>query len=54
MAEIAWLAAHGAWQRATERKHGLSTKQFPVAAYVGSSKNLKDLKHLADAREQAR
>ena len=27
-----------------ERKHGLSTEQFPVSAYVGSSKNLKDLK----------
>jgi len=25
-------------------KHGLSTEQFPVSAYVGSSKNLKDLK----------
>ena len=28
----------------SERKHGLSTEQFPVSAYVGSSKNLKDLK----------
>ena len=28
-----------------ERKHGLSTEQFPVSAYVGSSKNLKDLKN---------
>ena len=27
-----------------ERKHGLSTEQGPVSAYVGSSKNLKDLK----------
>ena len=27
-----------------ERKHGLYTEQFPVSAYVGSSKNLKDLK----------
>ena len=26
-----------------EGKHGLSTEQFPVSAYVGSSKNLKDL-----------
>jgi len=26
-----------------ERKHGLSTEQFPVSAYVGSSKNLKDI-----------
>ena len=26
------------------RKHGLSTEQFPVSAYIGSSKNLKDLK----------
>ena len=25
-----------------ERKHGLSTEQVPVSAYVGSSKNLKD------------
>jgi len=24
-------------------KHGLATEQFPVSAYVGSSKNLKDL-----------
>ena len=30
--------------RPSERKHGLSTKQVPVSAYVGSSKNLKDLK----------
>ena len=28
----------------SERKHGLSTEQFPVSAYVGSSKNLKGLK----------
>ena len=27
-----------------ERKHGLSTEQFPVSAYAGSWKNLKDLK----------
>ena len=27
-----------------ERKHGLSTEQFPVPAYIGCSKNLKDLK----------
>ena len=26
------------------RKHGLFTEQFPVFAYAGSSKNLKDLK----------
>ena len=26
------------------RKHGLSKEQFPVSVYVGSSKNLKDLK----------
>ena len=25
--------------------HGLSTEQFPVSAYVGSLKNLKDLKN---------
>ena len=29
---------------AVPRKHGLSTEQYPVTAYVGSSKNLKDLK----------
>ena len=28
------------------RKHGLSTEPVPVSAYVGSSKNLKDLKDL--------
>ena len=27
-----------------ERKHGLSAEQFPVSTYVGSSKNLQDLK----------
>ena len=27
----------------SERKHGLSTEQLPVSAYVGGSKNLKDL-----------
>ena len=27
-----------------EREHGLSTEQFPVSAYVGSSKNIKELK----------
>jgi len=31
------------------RKHGLSTKQFPGSAYVGSSKNLKDLKDRSEA-----
>jgi len=31
-----WAASSG--------RHGLSTEQFPVSAYVGSSKNLKDLK----------
>jgi hypothetical protein len=30
--------------RGSERKHGLSTEQVPVSAYVGSSKNIKDLK----------
>ena len=30
--------------RTDERKHGLSTEQFPVSAYAGSSKNLKDPK----------
>jgi len=33
----------------SERKHGLSTEQFPVSAYTGSSKNLKDLKERARA-----
>jgi len=32
------------WDIQASRKHGLSTEQFPVSAYVGSSKNLKDLK----------
>ena len=30
--------------RGGARKHGLPTKQCPVSTYVGSSKNLKDLK----------
>ena len=30
----------------SERKHGLSTEQVPVFAYVGISKNPKDLKDL--------
>ena len=29
----------------SERKHGLSREQFPVFAYVGSWKNLKDPKN---------
>ena len=28
----------------SERKLALSTEQFPVSAFVGSSKSLKDLK----------
>ena len=32
-------------------KHGLSTKQFPVSAYDGSSKNLKDLKRTSRERD---
>ena len=28
----------------SERKHGHSTEQFPASAYIGCSKNLKDLK----------
>ena len=28
------------------RKHGLSAEQVPVSAYIGSSKNLKDLKRV--------
>ena len=31
----------------SERKHGLSTEQVPMSAYVGGSKNLKDLKQAA-------
>ena len=34
---------------ASERKHRLSTEQFPVSAYVGSSKNLKDLQKMQSA-----
>ena len=30
----------------SERKHGLFTEQFPVPAYAGSLKDLKDLKVL--------
>ena len=30
--------------KGSERKHGLSTEQVPASVYVGSSKNLKDLK----------
>ena len=33
----------------SERKHGLSTEQFSVSAYVGSSKSLKDLRELGQA-----
>ena len=29
-----------------EKKHGLSTEPFPVSAYAGSSKNLKDTEGL--------
>ena len=28
----------------SEMKYGLSTEQFPVSAYIGCSKNLKDSK----------
>ena len=31
-------------ERRLVSKHGLYTEQFPVSAYVWSSKNLKDLK----------
>ena len=34
--------------------HGLSTEQFPVSAYAGSSKNLKDLKDLQGATPRNR
>ena len=33
-------------------KQGLSTEQFPVSAYLGSSKNLKDLKDLKENKSQ--
>ena len=33
----------------SERKHGLSTEQVPVFAYVGSAKDLKDLKRLLNS-----
>ena len=36
-----------------ERKHGLSTEPVPVSAYVGSSKNLKDLKDGGRVRRRA-
>ncbi|KAJ1480622.1 hypothetical protein T484DRAFT_1810220 [Baffinella frigidus] len=38
----------GRWPhtRRARRKHGLSTEQVPVPAYVGSSKNLTDLKEV--------
>ena len=42
MSEVPLCMATG--RVAIERKHGLSTEQVPVSAYVGSSKNLKDLK----------
>ena len=32
------------------KEDGLSTEQFPVSAYVGSSKNLRDLKVLDTTR----
>ena len=35
-----------------KRKHGLSTEQFPVSAYVGSSNNLKDLKGTLSLRQE--
>ena len=36
--------ADPAHQLDPERKHGFSAEPVPVSAYVGSSKNLKDLK----------
>ena len=36
----------------SERKHGLSAEQFPVSAYVRSSKNLKDLQATQNLRER--
>ena len=36
----------------SKRKHGLSTEQFPVSAYVGSSKNQKDLRDLTSSLRQ--
>ena len=38
-------AIQGGWM-CSERWHGLSTEPVPASAYVGSSKNLKDLKGL--------
>ena len=34
------------------RKHGLSTDQFPVSAYVGGSKNRKDLKEVTHPSDE--
>jgi len=34
----------------SERKHGFSAEPVPVSAYVGSSKNLKDLKDAIASR----
>ena len=36
----------------SERKHGLSTEQFPASAYVGSPKNLTDLKDSAQQKQR--
>ena len=39
--------------RGSERKFGLSTELAPVAAYVGISKNIKDLKdHLSKTQQR--
>ena len=35
-----------------QRKHGLATEQFTVTAFVGSSKNIKDLKGVKAERTQ--
>jgi len=41
---LCWAKLKPKRPKGSERKHGLSTEQFPVSAYVGSSNNLKDLK----------
>ena len=41
------------WGQRCWRKHCLSTEQFPVSAYVKSSKNLKDLKDLKDLQDHS-
>jgi hypothetical protein len=55
VASIADTSGHWSYRilgpKWSERKHSLSTVQFPVSAYVGSSKNLKDLKNANISQE---